>query len=111
MYPAQEGGYFDYDYYATVHLKLNMDLSGPYGLTRVQVWKGIYTPDFELLKQGKIPVDPAEFVCIGHYDFETLDGYLAAVAAHGQELDDDIPKYTNIRPVFQIAELVGDESG
>lgn len=110
MYPATEGGYFDHEYYATVHLKMNLDLCGPFGLKRVQVWKGVSTPEFELLKQGQPPTAPAKFVCVGHYDFETIEGYVQAVAAHGEELGADIPEYTNITPIFQVGELVADES-
>lgn len=110
MYPITPDGFFDHEYYATVHLKMNLDLCRPFGLKRVQVWNGVSTPDFEELKRGIAPTAPPKFVCIGLYDFETLDGYVQAVATHGEELAADIPAYTNITPIFQVNELVTDES-
>ena len=43
-------------------------------------------------------------------DFGTLEGYVKAVATHGEDLTADIPAYTNITSVFQVNELVADES-
>lgn len=95
MYPNQ-GGKFDIDYYLSKHVGLVHRLLDPYGLTRVEVDKGISTAP---------PEAPAPYVAIAHLVFESLDKMQEGLKAHDAELAADLPNFTDIQPQFQISEM------
>lgn len=96
MYP-NEGGKFDMDYYMNKHIPLIHKLLDPFGLVRTEVDKGIGT-----VKPGA----PAPFLVVGHLIFHSLEDMQKALQAHDPELAADGPNYTDIRPQFQISEIV-----
>ena len=100
MYQLKEGGKFDIDYYCTKHRELVEKYMKPYGLLRFEVLRGISGGE------NAAPV----YACIGNLYFDALEGYEKAVAASKGALRNDIPNFTNLTPIRQISEIVG-ESG
>ncbi|MBW1766334.1 MAG: EthD family reductase [Deltaproteobacteria bacterium] len=96
MYPNKEGATFDHEYYASTHIKLVEDSLKPFGMTRIEVDKGI---------SGGGDLS-APYICIGHLYFETPDGYDKGIAEKGAILRGDIPNFTNITPIRQISKVL-----
>lgn len=98
MYPNEDGKKFDMDYYGNNHLPMVQRLLGSGGLVRTEWEKGISDTD---------PNAPPMYVAVGHLYFNALEDVHAAFTTHGREIMGDIPNYTDIKPLFQISELVG----
>jgi uncharacterized protein (TIGR02118 family) len=97
LYPNAPGKKFDLDYYAKTHMALVRKRIGGMGLLRIEVDKGL---------AGGTPESPAPFVCVGHLYFNSVAEFQKAMQAHGKELVDDVPKFTDIQPQFQISEIL-----
>ena len=97
LYPNEAGKRFDMDYYATQHKELVVERLKEFGLAGMTVDKGI---------SGGAPGSDAPFVCVGHLRMETMEGYKAAMKAHGKALMADAPNYTDITPLVQISEIL-----
>jgi uncharacterized protein (TIGR02118 family) len=97
LYPNESGKKFDADYYKNKHMKLAGERLKEFGLLRYEVDKGI---------AGGAPNAPAPFVGACHFYFNAIEDFQKGMAAHGKELMDDIPNYTNIPPTIQISEIV-----
>jgi len=93
MYPDKPGSKFDMDYYLNNHGPLVHKLWGPHGLTGLKVLKGLATPD---------PSTPPPYRIMALVGFESLDHFMAAVAAAGKEVMDDIANFTDAPPDIQI---------
>lgn len=94
-YPTTEGAGFDMDYYVTKHMPMVAELCGD----AVKGWgaeQGI---------AGGAPGQPAPNVCVGHLDFDSVEAFQAAFGPHAPQILGDIPNYTTISPVIQIAEI------
>ena len=97
LYPNKEGSKFDHEYYGNNHFQLVRDRLEPLGLLRLGYDKGL---------GGLAPDSPAPYVAVGYLEFNTIEELQSAMGAHGEELMADIPNYTDIEPVFQIAEVM-----
>ena len=97
LYPNAEGKHFDVDYYRDSHMVLVKKLLQPLGLIETGIEKGL---------AGGEPNQPVPFLCIGYITFNTMEEFQKAFEAHGQELLDDVPNFTNVQPVIQISEIV-----
>jgi len=95
MYPNQEGVKFDFDYYRKNHMDLVKKHLKPFGLIKTAVEKGISGG-------GDLA---APYICIGKLYFKTQDGFDRGLAKVGKILGDDIPNFTNVKPVRQISEI------
>jgi uncharacterized protein (TIGR02118 family) len=98
LYPNESGKKFDVDYYTNKHMKLVGERLKTFGFVRAEVDKGV---------AGGAPGSPAPYVCIGHVYVNSLAEFQKGMGAHGKEIMDDIPNYTNIQPTIQISEIVG----
>ncbi len=98
MYPNEEGGRFDFDYYLNSHMPMVGDLWTPMGMKGAQVNKGT---------GGGAPGADAPYVVIAQVMFDTLEELQAAQAAHGGEIFRDVANFTNLSPKVQISEIVG----
>ncbi|MET3395887.1 EthD family reductase [Variovorax atrisoli] len=100
MYPYAVGARFDHAYYRERHMPMMKRLLGDACL--------YYTVDKGISGRapGSDPVYAAkcDFICT------SAEAYRAASGEHQQEIIDDIPKYTDIRPVVQISEVVVERS-
>ena len=97
IYANESGKKFDHDYYVQKHMTLVRQRWGSMGLQKIEVDRGV---------AGGAPGAPAPFVAIGHVYFGSLAEFQKAAAAHGKELFDDVPNFTNIAPQVQIGEVI-----
>jgi|SRR5208283_3624761 uncharacterized protein (TIGR02118 family) len=95
MYPNREGTTFDMTYYCNRHMALVRQLLGP-ALQGVYVEQGI---------AGGEPGSAAPYVATGHLLFHSVEDFKTSFAPHAQAIMNDIPNYTNAKPVIQIGEV------
>jgi uncharacterized protein (TIGR02118 family) len=93
MYPKQDGGKFDYDYYLKTHIPLVQQRLGG-ALKRVEIFKGLGAPGGA----------PETFVTMASLYFDSADAFGAAFGPHAQEILGDIPNFTNLQPAVQLEE-------
>lgn len=96
MYPSADGATFDETYYMQTHMKLVRERWGSMGLRHATVLRGVKGPD------GAAPT----YSTMALLDFESLEQFKAAAAAHGKEIFADIPNFTTAQPVVQFNEGV-----
>ena len=95
LYPHAPGKRFDQVYYEQKHRPLVMErLAG--SITRYEILQGL---------SGLAPGSEPMFACTGNLYFNTVGDFQQAMAAHGAELQADIPNFTDITPQFQINEV------
>lgn len=97
MYPSGAGKKVDHNYYAKKHTALVHARLDSLGLRRTEVDRGL---------AGGTPGASAPYAAIGHVYFDMLDAFQAAMKAHGKELFDDVPNFTDITPQVQISEII-----
>lgn len=95
-YPSQPDARFDHDYYREKHRALVQTRLAPFGLRDVEMERGVAG-----FGGGAPP-----YVAVGHLEFESLEAFERAWAAHGEEILADIPHYTNTQPLLQISEML-----
>jgi uncharacterized protein (TIGR02118 family) len=95
LYPNTPGSRFDVDYYTSVHMPMAVRLLGS-ALKAVSVEIGV---------GGAVPGDPAPFAAIAGFTCESVEEFTAAFMPVADQLQGDIPKYTDIRPILQISEI------
>ena len=98
LYPNEESTSFDFDYYTGSHVPMVIGLLTPMGLVKGEVEKGVSAAD---------PNEPAPFVCVANFHFNTVDEVHEAFKTHGREIMGDIKNYTQIQPTLQISETLG----
>ena len=96
MYP-NESDQFDMDYYLNKHIPLVRQLLDSFGLVRTEVDKGIGTQE---------PGAPAPYAIIAHLIFNSIEEMGKGLGAHDPELAADVPNFTDIKPQFQISEMI-----
>lgn len=55
---------------------------------------------------GGMPGTDAAYVAMCHYQFDSVENFMAAFTPHEAALQDDMPNYTDIEPVIQINEVL-----
>lgn len=95
-YPAGEGKTFDMDYYTENHMPMAAELLGE-SLKAMVIDKSLFgaTPD----------ADPP-YVAVGYFYFDDITAFKEAMGPVSPKLREDVPNYTNIRPVIQISEVM-----
>jgi len=89
MYPKP--GKFDFDYYAKTHMELVHKLLGPFGLAGSEVNKGLAD---------------SPYIAVGHLVFNSLEEMQKGLQAHDPELAADLVNFTDIKPQFQVGEII-----
>ena len=95
VYPNEEGSSFDIGYYVDKHVPLCQKLLGP-ALLKVEIDEGI---------SGAAPDSRAPFVAAVHLYFASTASFYDNFGPHAKAIRADVPNYTNIKPVTQIAKL------
>lgn len=95
FYPTKPGSRFDIDYYVTVHMPMAARLLGAAA-------KEIFV---EIGVSGGAPGQPAPFAAIAGFTCDSVDAFTAAFMPVADQLQGDIPNYTDIAPILQISEL------
>lgn len=96
LYPNGEGKTFDMDYYTNKHMPLVATLFGNV-LKHTAIDKGV---------ASGMPDTPVPFLAIGYLYFDKLSDYEAVLAPNVEKIRADFPKYTNIKPLIQISEVL-----
>ena len=86
-----QGGKFDFDYYVNTHMALVHKLLDPYGLIKSEVDRGI----------GDSP-----YAAVGHLVFKSAEDMQKGLQAHDPELAADLVNFSDIKPEFQISEIL-----
>jgi uncharacterized protein (TIGR02118 family) len=98
LYPNRTGARFDFDYYTATHMPLSIRLLSAHpGFRGVSVERGV---------GGVAPGTPAPYVAMCHFEFDSLDSFLAAFMPHAAVLQGDIRNYTDADPVIQVNEVL-----
>jgi uncharacterized protein (TIGR02118 family) len=98
LYPNHEGARFDFAYYTGTHMPMSIDLLGKHpGFRGVSVERGL---------GGGLPETAAAYVAMCHFQFESLDDFMAAFTPHAAALQGDMVNYTDIAPVIQVNEIL-----
>ena len=93
MYPKQDDGNFDYDYYLNTHMPL-VGKRWADGLRGMEVYRGL----------SGAGGTAESYVTVANLKFDSVEAFQQALEAHAQEIMGDIPNFTNINPVIQIEE-------
>jgi conserved hypothetical protein len=98
LYPNKEGARFDMRYYIEKHMPNSIALLSSHpGFRSVSVERGV---------GGAAPGSQAEYVAMCEYGFNSVEEFLEAFMPHAEELQGDIPNYTDVEPVIQFNELL-----
>lgn len=97
LYPAKEGYKFDMDYYLKTHMPLVAKLWTPFGL------KHYYISD---LRQSAQPYTVQATLVWDRAEPGPLEGFKAAVDAHGKEVMGDIVNFSSEQPVIVTGGIV-----
>jgi uncharacterized protein (TIGR02118 family) len=95
IYPKTESSHFDHDYYTKTHMQLVQRLWGAHGMVGAQVLRGT----------GSLGGEPP-YELITLLEFPNQEAWLKAAGAHADEIMEDVPRFTNIRPIVQFNERV-----
>jgi uncharacterized protein (TIGR02118 family) len=95
IYPKTETSTFNHDYYHDHHMKLVDRLWGAHGLVSAKVLRGTGS-------LGGAPI----YELITLLEFPSQEAWLAAAGAHADEIMEDVPHFTNIRPIVQFNDKV-----
>ena len=95
LYPNETGKRFDLDYYCTRHIPMVRQTFGA-ACKRIEVDSGL---------AGGEPGAAAPFVAMAHMLFDSVESFQAAFAPHTESIMADVPRYTDIAPVFQISDV------
>lgn len=98
LYPNTAGSRFDFAYYTGSHMPMSIDLLSAHpGFHSVSVERGL---------GGGLPGTEAAYVAMCHFQFESLDAFMAAFMPHAETLQGDMVNYTDIEPVIQVNEIL-----
>jgi uncharacterized protein (TIGR02118 family) len=91
MYPRAQDATFDFEYYSTVHVPMCLSFWGiDADSNNCEMERGIDGP----------------FLASASVRFESREALDAAIGSPGGEaLAEDIPNYTNVKPISQISEI------
>jgi uncharacterized protein (TIGR02118 family) len=95
LWPNSPGKKFDLDYYVNRHIPMAVDLLKTGGLVNAEVDKGLGTAQ-----------QPPPFVCASHFYFQSVEAFQQAFGPHAARLTGDVPNFTDIEPIVQIADIV-----
>lgn len=90
LYPRSEMNTFDIAYYQQHHLPLVKTRLAP---VKLEMDLGVSSS-----------TSPSPYIAVTHLFFRSMDDLREKYAAHGQELNEDKKKFTDIDLVFQISE-------
>jgi uncharacterized protein (TIGR02118 family) len=98
LYPNNKNARFDLRYYIDKHMPKSIELlSAHSGFRGVSVEHGL---------GGGIPGTEAAYVAMCHYQFDSVENFMAAFTPHAAALQGDMPNYTDIEPVIQVNEVL-----
>lgn len=97
IYPAGADKRFDFDYYRNTHM--------PMAIARLSSHPGYQGVSVERGQSGGAPDSQPPFVAMCHFSFASIADFIDAFKPHAQELQSDIPNYTDIEPLMQFSSV------
>ena len=95
LYPHVDGCHFDMQYYCDEHMPMVQKILGS-ACTGVAVEEGL----------GGIEAgSPPSYLAMGHLYFDSLEVCRVSFGANVSTFMDDVPNYTDIKPVIQLSEV------
>jgi len=95
LYPNKPGARFDVEYYLNTHMPMSARLLGP----------AVKAITVEIGRPGPGLDDMPPFAAICGFTCETVEDFMGAFTPVANELQQDIPAYTDIAPVIQISDI------
>ena len=95
LYPNKTGSRFDADYYLKVHMPMAAKLLGP-ALKSVSAEIGV---------SGETPGSKPPYSAIAQFTCVSIEAFTNAFLPVAEQLQGDIPKYTDIEPLVQISQI------
>ncbi len=92
IYPKSDHSHFDHAYYMEKHIPLVQSLWGGMGLVKAELMRG----------ESGMGGAPFAFELIGLLTFLSAEHLQSALAASGDAVMADLPKFTNIEAILQI---------
>lgn len=97
VYPAEDEGWFDIDYYLNRHIPFFEELFRPFGLVRIEVDGGM-----ETIPHGDRPV----FRVMTRMRFRSVDELRCGIRRCEPRINEDVPRFTNLTPIVQVNEVL-----
>jgi len=97
-YPIQQGGTFDFEYFATRHVPMFARFLGE-NCVRFEIHRNLSSPN----------APAPHFLGAAYFWVKSSEQFGAALAQYGEEIYADIPHFTDIEPVRQWSEVVQTE--
>lgn len=95
FYPNKPGSRFDVEYYLNMHMPMAARLLGP----------AIKTITVEIGRSGEQPGSMPPFAAVCGFVTETVDDFMQAFMPVANQLQGDIPAYTDIEPLIQVSDI------
>jgi uncharacterized protein (TIGR02118 family) len=95
LYPNKPGSRFDAEYYLNTHMPMTARLLG----------SAIKLATAEIGVAGAAPGEPPPFAAIAGFTSDSVETFMRAFMPVVDQLENDIPNYTDIEPVIQISNL------
>ena len=94
-YPVQQGGTFDFDYFANKHVPLFAHLLGD-NCVRFEVHQPLASPG----------TPEPMFLAMAYFWVTSGEAFGATLGQYSQEIYGDIPHFTNIEPIRQWSRVM-----
>jgi len=98
MYPYSEDARFDHAYYRDVHMPLLKQRMGDY-CKHYTIDKGV---------SGALPGSAPVYIAMCHVYCDSLEALMTGIGPHAEELAADVANFTNVTPLQQISDVVGE---
>ena len=95
LYPNTPGSHFNADYYLSKHMPMTAQLLG----------SKMKSVSAEIGTAGGVPGEPPAFAAIAAFTCESVAVFMQAFMPVAEQLQGDIPNYTNIEPILQFSDL------
>lgn len=95
LYPNKPGAHFDVEYYLNTHMPMAARLLG----------SAVKAINVEIGVSGEAPGSQAPFTAICGFTCHTVEDFVRAFTTVADQLQGDIPAYTDIQPIIQISEI------
>ena len=95
FYPNEPGSRFDVEYYLNTHMPMAARLLGP----------AIKAITVEIGRSGEQPGSLPPFAAVCGFVTDTEDDFMQAFLPVADQLQGDIPRYTDIEPVIQVSDI------
>ncbi len=95
LYPNKAGSRFDVEYYLNTHMPMAAQLLGP----------AIKAITVDIGRSGEQPGSLPPFAAICNFVSETVEDFMGAFLPVADQLQGDIPHYTDIQPIIQVSDI------